>query len=240
MNGKCLIIYGKIRDYLLKNVVIGYFILTTVFVFIPICFSFILLNSIQGFQESVLFVLPVEKKTLASSGKDINLYTKDILAQNRLMERRLRLLIPQGPFLSVNTTENSFRLYQSRQLKLEGFCSTGSYVHLEADSATRWIFKTPKGILRVQGKTEFPVWKKPDWAFIEEGLPVPAPFAAERYEYGVLGDYALSLGDGYLIHGTLYKRQLGLPVTHGCIRMNDEDLENVYYSLQIGSKVFIF
>ena len=40
-----------------------------------------------------------------------------------------------------------------------------------------------------------------------------------------LGDYALALGDGYLIHGTIYKRFLGMPVTHGCVRLNDEDLE---------------
>jgi lipoprotein-anchoring transpeptidase ErfK/SrfK len=56
----------------------------------------------------------------------------------------------------------------------------------------------------------------------------------------VLGDYALSLGDGYLIHGTLYKRLLGMPVTHGCIRLNDDDLEKVYRTLDYNSKVIIF
>ena len=61
-----------------------------------------------------------------------------------------------------------------------------------------------------------------------------------RYEYGVLGDYALAIGDGYLIHGTIYKRFLGMPVTHGCVRLNDEDLEVIYNTLNIGSKVYIF
>jgi lipoprotein-anchoring transpeptidase ErfK/SrfK len=56
----------------------------------------------------------------------------------------------------------------------------------------------------------------------------------------VLGEYALELGDGYLIHGTLYKRMLGMPVTHGCVRLGDEDLRVVYRNLQIGSKVFIY
>jgi lipoprotein-anchoring transpeptidase ErfK/SrfK len=56
----------------------------------------------------------------------------------------------------------------------------------------------------------------------------------------VLGDYAMSLGDGYLMHGTLYKRFLGMPVTHGCVRLNDEDLEAIYNTLNIGSKVYIF
>ncbi|MGE4587261.1 MAG: L,D-transpeptidase, partial [Mangrovibacterium sp.] len=59
-------------------------------------------------------------------------------------------------------------------------------------------------------------------------------------ERGVLGEYALSLGDGYLIHGTLYQRFLGLPVTHGCIRMNDGDLETVFKTLPVGARVFIY
>jgi lipoprotein-anchoring transpeptidase ErfK/SrfK len=75
---------------------------------------------------------------------------------------------------------------------------------------------------------------------VEEGLPIPSQNDPVRWEAGVLGDYALSIGDGYLIHGTIYKRFLGMPVTHGCIRMNDEDLEAVYKTLDFGSKVFIY
>ena len=56
----------------------------------------------------------------------------------------------------------------------------------------------------------------------------------------MLGDYKLDLVDGYMIHGTIYKRLMGMPVTHGCIRLYDEDLEAVYNTLSIGSKVYIF
>ncbi len=144
------------------------------------------------------------------------------------------------PYLVVNTTDNTFKLYNKGRLIREGQCSTGSYTLLVTGDQRQWIFETPKGIFRVQGKTKYPVWKKPDWAFIEEGLDVPPDYSPERYEYGVLGDYALSIGNGYLIHGTLYKRLLGMPVTHGCIRLDDEDLEAVYNNLEIGSRVFIF
>ena len=102
------------------------------------------------------------------------------------------------------------------------------------------MFKTPKGEFKIRGKVTSPVWKKPDWAFVEEGLPVPSSNHHSRFESGVLGDYALNLGDGYMIHGTLYQRFLGLPVTHGCIRLNDENLELVYKSLLVGSKVYIY
>ena len=59
-------------------------------------------------------------------------------------------------------------------------------------------------------------------------------------EEGVLGDYALKLGDGYMIHGTIWQRYLGLPVTHGCVRLNDADLEAVYKSLDKGAFVYIY
>jgi L,D-transpeptidase YbiS len=42
-----------------------------------------------------------------------------------------------------------------------------------------------------------------------------------------------------MIHGTLYQRLIGLPVTHGCIRLADDDLEAVYKTLAPNSKVFI-
>jgi len=42
------------------------------------------------------------------------------------------------------------------------------------------------------------------------------------------------------VQGTLYQRLIGSPVTHGCVRMLDDDLEAVYKSLPIGSKVFIY
>ncbi|HPR74271.1 MAG TPA: L,D-transpeptidase [Bacteroidales bacterium] len=143
-------------------------------------------------------------------------------------------------YLVINTTENLFYLYRNRKLVREGHCSSGSYTLLMTEEGRSWIFKTPKGKFRIQGKVVNPVWTKPDWAFVEEGLPVPPYNHPSRYEYGVLGEYAMSLGDGYLIHGTLYKRFLGMPVTHGCVRLNDEDLEAVFKTLSIGSLVYIF
>ncbi len=149
-------------------------------------------------------------------------------------------MAPSGSYIIINTTENRFMLYDKNGLVREGLCSTGSYIKLEKDDKKAWLFHTPKGVRKVLGKKKDPVWKKPDWAFIEEGLPVPPANDPSRYEYGSLGDYALTLGDGYMIHGTLYQRFLGQAVTHGCVRLNDEDLEVVFNTLSIGSKVYIY
>lgn len=144
-------------------------------------------------------------------------------------------------YIVINTTGNRFMLYRNRKLVREGSCSSGSYTMLRtAEGDRRWIFRTPKGKYRILGKTVNPVWHKPDWAFVEEGLPVPPVNHSSRYETGVLGDYALAIGDGYLIHGTIYQRLLGMPVTHGCVRLNDDDLEVVFKTLGLGSKVYIF
>lgn len=144
-------------------------------------------------------------------------------------------------YIVINTTGNRFYLYRNKKLIREGFCSTGSLTMLTTEKGDKfWVFKTPKGKRSIQGKITNPSWNRPDWSFIEEGLPVPPKNSPSRYESGVLGDYAMSIGDGYLIHGTIYKRFLGMPVTHGCVRLNDEDLEAVYNTLNIGSKVYIF
>lgn len=164
-----------------------------------------------------------------------------INTENTRLERKLASFIPTQTYIVINTTDNRFFLYRNRKVIREGFVSSGSYTLLKTeDGEKEWIFRTPRGRFTIQGKTTHPVWRKPDWAFVEEGLPIPGPAHPSRYEYGVLGDYALSLGDGYLIHGTLYQRLLGMPVTHGCIRLNDDDLEAVFNALSVGSKVYIY
>lgn len=189
--------------------------------------------------------LPAPGRTHIKSGelgKD-QAYIKEISALNRdiqRMSRKYSSFTSGQSYIVINTTENRFMLYRNKKLVREGFCSSGSYTLLQTEGNKHWIFKTPKGKYRIQGKTTNPVWKKPDWAFVEEGLPIPSMGHPSRYEYGVLGDYALAIGDGYMIHGTLYKRFLGMPVTHGCVRLNDEDLEVIFNTLSIGSKVYIF
>ena len=84
-----------------------------------------------------------------------------------------------------------------------------------------------------------PTWIKPDWAFIEEGEKPPKDFN-ERIDNDTLGDYALGFGDGYFIHGTLYTRLLGRNVTHGCVRVGDKDLKEVFDKVPMGARVFIY
>jgi lipoprotein-anchoring transpeptidase ErfK/SrfK len=157
------------------------------------------------------------------------------------IEDKLEKLMPPKPYIVVNTTTNRFSLRNSNGDTIRtGACSTGKDEILIIPNKKPIIFKTPKGIMTILNKRTSPVWTKPDWAFIEEGLPIPSARSSERIDNSTMGDYALGLGNGYYIHGTLYQRFLGLPVTHGCVRIGDADLEVIYNTLSVGSKVYIF
>jgi L,D-transpeptidase ErfK/SrfK len=163
--------------------------------------------------------------------------------EKRIAELRSSLdkMIPTDPFLIISTSENRFTLRTKKRLIFNGNCSTGSYTILRAHNGrAEWRFETPRGLLKVRNVLDNPIWRMPDWAFIEEALPIPAGDSPDRYERGVLGEWAFDIGHGYLIHGTLYQRFLGLPVTHGCVRLGDEELRVVHQNLRIGSKVFIY
>jgi hypothetical protein len=73
------------------------------------------------------------------------------------------------------------------------------------------------------------------------GNIVIPPFGtnARRYK-GVLGDYRLNMGDGYAIHGTNKPETIGQAVSHGCVRMRNEDIARLYDMVEVGTPVFIY
>ena len=159
----------------------------------------------------------------------------------RSLSKQLAQLMPGQPYIVVDTARNHLYIKRRDHVMLDALASTGSGTILDkpGDAKGQWIFDTPRGEFMVQTKLVNPVWVKPDWAFVEEGLTIPKT-TADRMEPGVLGEYALGFGKGYFIHGTLYPRLLGKNVTHGCIRLNDDDLKSVYRLARVGTPIMIF
>ena len=159
----------------------------------------------------------------------------------RSLSKQVSQLMPGQPYIVVDTARNHLYIKRRDQVMLDALASTGSGTILDkpGEAKGQWIFDTPRGEFAVQSRLVNPVWVKPDWAFIEEGLAIPKS-ASDRMESGVLGEYALGFGKGYFIHGTLYPRLLGKNVTHGCIRLNDEDLKSVYRLARVGTPIMIF
>ena len=199
--------------------------------------------SVSTLREWGLALLPntnLPQKYQQSLTSDLKKSLPRLQKQVADMQKKYSRLVPSEFYLIINTSDNHFTLMKGNEKRREGICSTGSYVLLKALDNRQWIFKTPRGMFRILNKIESPVWRMPDWAFIEEGKPVPAQDSSERYDPGAMGEYGMALGHGYLIHGTLYQRMLGMPVTHGCIRLGDEDLRVVYGNLHVGSRVYIY
>jgi hypothetical protein len=76
---------------------------------------------------------------------------------------------------------------------------------------------------------------------IFDGTVFVPPFGTlDRQVDEELGRYKLDLGDAYLIHGTPHKSSIGEAVTHGCIRVGDDDLEFIYRYVPVGTPVYIY
>lgn len=92
-------------------------------------------------------------------------------------------------------------------------------------------FETPIGKYTVVRKDINPTWYPPSWA--DETQPV-------KYPASPLGPRRLLLSDrSYGIHGTLSESAIGKAVTHGCIRLHNKDIKELYNLVSVGIKVSI-
>lgn len=164
-----------------------------------------------------------------------------LTTERKRLETALARKIPKGTYIILDQTHNRLYLMRQNEQLMEAVCSAGSgMVLMEGNGKKRtWVFDTPRGVFGVLRRVENPVWKKPDWAFVEEGKPIPRR-DDDRIEYGMLGEYAFHFGNGYMIHGTLYERLLGRSVTHGCIRLGREDLRRLWKECPVGTPIYVY
>lgn len=160
--------------------------------------------------------------------------------QRQQLERRLAALAPRGLYVVIDSYHNRLRIFRDGELVRDAVCSTGSGAVLrDPVSGREWIFDTPLGERRIERKVREPIWFKPDWAFVEEGYLPPQDLRIRADDLS-LGSYGLYIGDGYLLHGTLFQTLLGRKITHGCIRLGDADLEYLYRAAPLGTRVYVY
>ena len=161
--------------------------------------------------------------------------------RSRELMARLKAAAPRGVYIVIDQTQNRLYLKKDEETLLDATCSAGSGMVLKESVGKKreWVFDTPRGRFEVLSLLRDPVWAKPDWAFVEDGLPIPTN-PADRFESGSLGEYALYFGNGYMIHGTLYERLLGRAVSHGCIRVGRNDLRKVWANVRLGTRIYIY
>ena len=76
---------------------------------------------------------------------------------------------------------------------------------------------------------------------VVNGNIIIPPFGTNQRRYkGVLGSRRLLLGDGYALHGTNVPSSIGQAVSHGCVRLRNEDIEKLYEMVAVGTPVYIY
>jgi lipoprotein-anchoring transpeptidase ErfK/SrfK len=94
------------------------------------------------------------------------------------------------------------------------------------------------GVSYVSQKRENPTWTPTD-DMRRENPKLPS-YVAGGDPRNPLGTRALYLGDSmYRIHGTDAPWLIGQQVSHGCIRMYNEDVADLYHRAKVGAKVIV-
>lgn len=162
-----------------------------------------------------------------------------LLAQQPMLEG----LPPEAPrvgtVITIDVSMNKAYLFRDGELIRSSNAATGSDKILRKGRRV-WWFRTPRGRHSIVRKVKDPVWTKPDWAFVEEGKPVPPPDSPLRKEKGTMGKYALDLGERVMIHGTNDPKSIGRRVSHGCIRLPNDMLTLLWKEAEVGTEVYIF
>ena len=75
---------------------------------------------------------------------------------------------------------------------------------------------------------------------VDGKLIVPPLGTSQRRYEGVLGAYRLNIGNGYALHGTNRPETIGQAVSHGCVRLRNDDIEKLYALVAVGTPVYIY
>jgi len=94
---------------------------------------------------------------------------------------------------------------------------------------------TPIGSFKVINKLIEPTWYSPD-----ESEPIPPNDPRNQLGTRWIGfENAKTIGRGFGIHGTIKPESIGKAESNGCIRMHNEDVEELFDLLITGSDIHI-
>jgi lipoprotein-anchoring transpeptidase ErfK/SrfK len=131
-----------------------------------------------------------------------------------------------GTTITVDLSTNTLRLYQGLKL-----------VKTYPVATARAGFATPRGTWHVMSKLVNPSWHNPDPTGWGAGMPLVIPPGPGN----PLGTRALALdAAGILIHGSYASGSIGSYASHGCIRMQIWDAEDLFPRVPVDAQVLIY
>lgn len=143
-----------------------------------------------------------------------------------------QMLLPQGSREGIVVNVPEMRLYF--------FPGEGKNVFVYPVAVGRLDWKTPLGTTQVTAKVRAPTWYPPQSIRVEHAAQGdPLPDAVPPGEDNPLGTLALRLSwPLVLIHGTNKPMGgIGMPVTHGCIRLYPQDIDALFEQVAVGTPV---
>jgi L,D-transpeptidase ErfK/SrfK len=149
-----------------------------------------------------------------------------------------RFILPWGEREGIVVNLAEYRLYYFPKPERRAPRVVETY----AVSAGRDEWPTPRVLTTISRKLENPAWYpnraiRDEHAADGESLPSVVPPGPDN----PLGRFVLKLGmpGGYFIHGTSKPFGIGMNVTHGCLRMYPEDVEQLFARVPRGTRVRI-
>ncbi|MFW5870237.1 MAG: L,D-transpeptidase family protein, partial [Candidatus Sumerlaeota bacterium] len=163
--------------------------------------------------------------TLSGIGRRFDISPELLMEINRIKNSQnlpigKRLFIPDVDFsIVVNKEDNSLVLYNKGEFFKRYPVRTGKRELL-----------TPTDTFRIQSKTKDPEWKKPSGATYAPGDPENA--LGSRW-------MAFDASSGLGIHGTNKPETIGTYASEGCVGMYNEDVEELFNLVPIGTPIEI-
>ncbi len=136
-------------------------------------------------------------------------------------------IIRAGSNLKVTTIKFSILVDRSQNVL---FLKKGDEVFKTYVVSTGENLSTPLGVFKIISKLPNPVWYNKD---VGAAIPAGSP---ENY----LGSRWMGLDlKGYGIHGTTDPQNIGKHITKGCVRMKNEEVEELFDIVPVGTEVTI-
>ena len=204
-------------------------------------------DSVVAEYPNEIAVTRAEKdETLLDVARRFSLGQMEIIRLNQELDRWLikkdqiitlpnKRILPDSPHVGITLNIAEYRMY---------YYSPNGKVYSFAHGVGRQDWNTPLGKTTIQKKVKDPVWRPPESIRREHAaLGDPLPEVVPAGIHNPLGAYALYLnlpGD-YRIHGTDIDKifGIGMQITHGCVRMYPEDIEQLYNMVSEGTVVHI-
>jgi hypothetical protein len=107
----------------------------------------------------------------------------------------------------------------------------GSVITVEGNDVVRRLPDGRRSVLRATDGREI---------VVDGRLLVPPLGTTQRRYEGVLGTHRLNMGNGYAMHGTNQPETVGRAVSHGCVRLRNQDIARLYEMVPVGTPVYIY